>query len=278
VTLWATVSGYNYYRCKSCQHLFVFPRPSARDLENFYQDATFYVKAENEEPRLVEEARGRVRMLSAFAEKYGLEKSLLDVGCASGIFLEQAERAGWEVTGIELSAALAAKARSKGLNVIDGWMEGLTGHRKYSVVTAWEVIEHAIDPVNLMDHLRSCVQEGGLLAVSTPLGNGLPARILRSKFPMICPPEHLSLFSRQSMTVLEERLGFKILSFRSFSNLKKENLERGLLRYVFGPIALPGVVTGWLSSMIAVMLLPLPKVMDTMGIGSEMEVVMRRVP
>lgn len=276
VAIWATVSNYDYYRCKTCQYLYVYPKPSAQNVEKYYYDAAFYNKAEGEELRLIEEAKCRVQILSELAEKYGLKKGLLDVGCASGIFLEQAQKNGWVVEGIEVSPVLSAKARRKGLTVMNGWIEGQASNTRYPVVTAWEVIEHAIDPVKFLGNIRSCLQDGGLVALSTPLSNGLPARVLRSRFPMICPPEHLSLFSRKSIMILGRRLGLKIIRFRSFSNLEKENLERGLFRFVFGPMAIPAAVGMKLSSLLAVAILPLPKVMDAMGVGSEMEVVFRR--
>lgn len=278
VAIWATVSHHDYYRCKTCEYLYVYPKPSPATVEAYYQNATFYNKAESEEPRLIEEAKRRVKILEGLADKYRLKKGLLDVGCASGIFLEQAHKNGWVVEGIEVSRVLSARARRKGLIVIDGWLEAVSRHAKYPVVTAWEVIEHAIDPAKFLQKLRSHVRDGGLVALSTPLSNGIPAKLLRSRFPMIYPPEHLSLFSKQSMLMLGRRLGLQMIHFRSFSNLEKENLESGLSRFIFGPLAFSEAVKRRLSPLVAGALLPLTKAMDAMGIGSEMEVVFRRAP
>jgi hypothetical protein len=189
--------------------------------------------------------------------------------------LEQAQKNGWVVEGIELSPVLSARARTKGLRVANGWIEGLPSHSRYPVVTAWEVIEHAIDPLKFLNTVRSYVQDGGLVALSTPLSNGLPARVLRSRFPMMCPPEHLSLFSRKSIMILGRRFGLGMIRFRSFSNLEKENLERGLLRFAFGPMAIPDAVSRRLASLLAGALAPFCRAMDAMGVGSEMELVFR---
>lgn len=275
VTFWVDVSNYSYYRCRNCRYIYVYPKPSADNVEKYYLDASFYDKAAREEPRLVEEASRRLKMLSKLTGRYGLERRLLDVGCASGIFLEQAQKDGWVAEGVELSPTLSVQARSKGLKVRNGWIEDLASTARYPVVTAWEVIEHAIDPLKFLNTVRSYVQDGGLVALSTPLSNGLPARVLRSRFPMIYPPEHLSLFSRKSITILGRRLGLRMIRFRSFSNLEKENLERGLLRFVFGPMAIPDAVGRRLSCLLARALVPFCRAMDAMGLGSEMEVVSR---
>lgn len=276
VAPWTEVAGYVHYRCGRCQHLYVYPRPSPDEVEKHYRDAHFYDKAESEEPRLAEDARSRVRMLSTLAERYGLEKCLLDVGCASGIFLQQAREADWNVEGIELSPALADRARGRGLTVRTGWLVRAQGRVAFPVVTAWEVIEHAVDPGGFLDKLSSYVRVGGLLAISTPLSTGLPARLLRSRFPMLCPPEHLSLFSRRSLQMLAGRYGLEPVRFRSFSNLKRRNLERGVFRYLLGRVPVPEWIWRGMSSVAAVAMLPLSAAMDAAGLGSEMEVVFRR--
>lgn len=278
VSLWAQVAGFPHYRCRNCKHLFVHPRPSKDVVEQYYQDATFYHKAEADESRLTCEAQARLCVLTKLVEEEAFNKSLLDVGCASGIFMEQAQRAGWIVEGVEMSPVLCEKARSKGLNVVNGQLENVANKRQYSVITAWEVIEHAINPEAFLSQLSSYTQRGGFIALSTPLSNGLPARMLQARFPYICPPEHLSLFSRQSLYILAKRIGLEPIYFRSFSNLKKDNLKRGLQRFVFDrtPFSISSFSV-LLSSLSATLLQPLPRLVDAMGMGAEMEIVFKKV-
>jgi len=221
------------------------------------------------------EAQTRLRVLSGFAAAYRVPKRLLDVGCASGIFLEQARNTGWDIEGVELSPVLCNKAKSRGLPVTHGWLESQSTNAKYPVVTAWEVIEHTLDPEVFLNQLYSRTERGGLIALSTPLSNGLPALLLRSRFPMICPPEHLSLFSKKSIKLLGARFGLQLIYFRSFSNLRKDNLKRGLDRFVFGQTR-PTSVGSTLSSFFATLLQPLPRMVDALGLGTEMEIVFRK--
>jgi SAM-dependent methyltransferase len=245
-------------------------------IEAYYQNAEFYAKAETEEARLMDESRGRLATLSSLAMAYGLNHELLDVGCASGIFLEQAQQLNWQVEGVELSPVLCQKARSKGLKIINGWLEEGCLEARYSMVTAWEVIEHALDPRAFLRAIAARVVPGGLVALSTPLSNGLPARLLRSKFPMLCPPEHLSLFSRMSLQILGVECGLEPVYFRSFSNLSRAKLKRGLRRFVldsFLPLRLAEV----LAEKMSWILQGVPHLVDRMGMGSELEVIFRKV-
>jgi hypothetical protein len=192
--------------------------------------------------------------------------------------MEQAQRAGWFVEGVEMSPALCEKAIAKGLSVVNGPLEHLKSERQYPIVTAWEVIEHTLDPEAFLTQLSSRTAQGGFIALSTPLSNGLPARILGSRFPYICPPEHLSLFSKQSIHILGKRIGLEPIYFRSFSNLKKDNLKRGLDRFVFGRIfGSNASISTRLSSFCATLLQPLPHLVDVLGMGAEMEIVFRKV-
>ena len=85
-------------------------------------------------------------------------------------------------------------------------------------------------PQTAIRHLRP----GGTLALSTPSASGLPARVLGRRFPMLCPPNHLELFSRAGMTALLERSGVRPFRWDSFSNLDRPALERSFQRYFLG--------------------------------------------
>jgi 2-polyprenyl-3-methyl-5-hydroxy-6-metoxy-1,4-benzoquinol methylase len=275
--LWVTVSGYDFYRCRRCRHLFVYPLPAAELISRYYGNSAFYDDALQQERRMIRDARSRLGLLSRLARRYRIDKELLDIGCASGIFMRQAFHSGWHTTGIEMSPPLVSLARSQGLEVIHARIEEACIERSFGVITAWEVLEHCLDPVSLMQRLRSLLRPGGLLAVSTPSSTGIMARVLRSRFPMLCPPEHLRLFSRSSLMQLAARFELKPIFRRSFSNLGTANLQRGVARYLFPPARVSGPVGDLLSRIIAPILFPACRLMDAAGLGSEFEVVFRCV-
>jgi hypothetical protein len=137
-------------------------------------------------------------------------------------------------------------------------------------------VEHTIDPRAFFSALARNVAAGGLLALSTPLANGVPARLLGARFPMLTPPEHLSIFTRKSINLLASEFGFKEVSYRSFSNLGPKSLASGLARFLFGKgidevSGIPrsicqaaGLSLGWA-----------PRVVDSAGWGTEMEIIFR---
>jgi SAM-dependent methyltransferase len=241
----------------------------------------YYDKAEAEQDRLLREAAQRLRRLDRLCLQFGLTRRVLDVGCASGYFIKQAVDDGWQATGIDRSKTLAQRARDyAATQVIDGILEDMNlADSPYPVVTAWEVVEHVRDPNAFFAALAKNTAPGGLLALSTPLANGLPARVLGTKFPMLAPPEHLSLFTRRSINFLASGCGFEEVSYRSFSNLGPSSLASGFARLFLrrninevsgtsrAACNLAGLILAWA-----------PMAVDRAGWGSEMEIIFRRKP
>jgi hypothetical protein len=63
------------------------------------------------------------------------------------------------------------------------------------VVSMVEVVEHVPDPRGLIAQALPLLRPGGTLYVTTPHGRGISARLLRSGWSVVAPPEHLQLFS-----------------------------------------------------------------------------------
>lgn len=273
------IGGYNYYRCGDCAHLFVFPRPSREELDVFYMMGQYYDKAEAEHDRLLRQASQRLRRLDDLVAQFGLAKRLLDVGCAIGYFIKQANEEGWQTFGIDRSVELARRAKEyTGTEIIIGTFEdGELADKPYPVVVAWEVIEHTPDPRAFFAVLTKNVEAGGLLALSTPLANGLPAKLLGARFPMLSPPEHLSLFTRRSINLLASEFDFEEVGYRSFSNLGPVSLANGFAKLLFGKnIAEASGIGRFLCGLAGFVLAWVPIMVDLTGWGTEMEIIFRR--
>jgi hypothetical protein len=262
---WASIDAYDHYRCGNCGHLFVSPRPFQEELDACYLEGHYYDKAETERDRLVREASQRVMRLEHLSVRFGLPRRLLDVGCASGYFMRSDE--------------LVKRAREySGAEVLSGLLEQIElVNSPFPIVTTWEVVEHTIDPRAFFAALSRNVALGGLLALSTPLANGIPARLLGTKFPMLTPPQHLSLFTRRSINLLASEFGFREVSYRSFSNLVPKSLASGLSKLLFRKnieelSGLGRSVCG--AAAVAVAWAPIA--IDWAGWGTEMEIVFRR--
>jgi 2-polyprenyl-6-hydroxyphenyl methylase/3-demethylubiquinone-9 3-methyltransferase len=100
--------------------------------------------------------------------------SLLDVGCGAGLFAEPMARLGADVVGVDPAPAAIGAARrhaeETGARLVyrATTVEQLAAEpRRFDVVSAMEVIEHAADPNAFVASASSLVKPGGLLLAST---------------------------------------------------------------------------------------------------------------
>jgi 2-polyprenyl-3-methyl-5-hydroxy-6-metoxy-1,4-benzoquinol methylase len=152
-------------------------------------------------------ARPRIAAIKTLATG----RRLLDVGCATGFFLELAAAEGFVVHGVEFSNVAISLAREDiRANIICGDVNSLLkqGTDKFDVVTAFDIIEHVQDPVQFLEDIRTMLAPGGLLALSTPDTGHFLRYLMGSNWPMLQPMQHTVLFSRRSIAALFECCGF----------------------------------------------------------------------
>lgn len=154
-------------QCRSCGYRFVNPRPSQAEIVAAYSEPHFY-------DAWIEDDAGRVRMWRKRLElvrRVATGRTLLDVGAGIGTFLALArDRAGWSVSGTEVSSAAVAIARRRyGLDLLQGQAEGLPlPSAAFTTVTLWHVLEHVPSPSRLLDVCHAALAPGGRLVIACP--------------------------------------------------------------------------------------------------------------
>jgi 2-polyprenyl-3-methyl-5-hydroxy-6-metoxy-1,4-benzoquinol methylase len=153
------------------------------------------------------------RRLPAIGQ-YARGRRLLDVGCASGFFLEAALDAGFDAIGIELSPVAIHKARPAVQGrITQGDVNTLIAkeRRQFDVVSAFDIIEHTLDPRAFLADIARVLAPGGLLVLSTPDTDHWLRMVMGAAWPMLQPDQHTFLFSRRAMRALLEKEGFEPL-------------------------------------------------------------------
>lgn len=133
---------------------------------------------------------------------------VLEVGCATGLFLDMARRAGWSVTGAEIQRAHREWARRHlELEVVRTISE--LGGVRYGAVVAIEVIEHVSDPLALAREISSLTRDDGLLLLSTPNRFSREFLETREQWPGLSRGAHTAIFSPTALYLLLSKAGFK---------------------------------------------------------------------
>ena len=198
-------------RCRGCGLVSVHPLPDpaaalAQYDASYFRGGTGYRDYEGEEAVFRAEFRRRLTTLAAA----GARGRLLDVGCASGAFLLEAQAAGFAVTGIEPApdAARTARARANA-PVHAGPVESADlAPASFDVVTCFDALEHVVDPVAALRRFRGWLRPEGLLALTVPDFGGLWARVSGKRWPFVTPTEHLHYFTRRTLARALAAAGF----------------------------------------------------------------------
>lgn len=242
--------------------MFVSPLPSPEVVQATYLDPEYHGDVAASEARMRAEARARAQVM---AER-GCTR-VLEVGCGAGFFVEALLERGIDAEGVD-PGPQAQRAAARGLPIFPIWLEDHQPRAPYDGVAMFELLEHLPDPVQALQRCHRFMKPGATLALSTPSASGLPARALGRRFPMLCPPNHLEVFSRRGVSVLLERGGFRPFRWISFSNLDHAALQRSFQRFFLGSSTPARRVAGVLATMAKAPV----ELVDRAGLGISFEV------
>ena len=165
-------------------------------------------------------------------------KSILDLGCGTGLLAVALTQPDREIFGIELDEADSREAKAKGIEVITGNVEEavqLTSGRKFDVLIAADILEHLANPSNLIEDFRILLTGAdGYAIISIPNIANITIRLqlLFGSFNYtergILDSTHLRFFTKKSLTQLLLDSGFEIVDYQ-FSSMPIELIIEGRL-------------------------------------------------
>jgi 2-polyprenyl-3-methyl-5-hydroxy-6-metoxy-1,4-benzoquinol methylase len=207
-----TNPGYGHHaqivECNHCGHVYANPRWSADEIIEAYTAVT--------DETYVQERLGREltfeKHLQSLEKVTGVAngRSILDVGAYIGVFVEVAQKRGWDAWGVEPSAWASQLAQNQGLQVIHGTQDApeLNG-RTFDVITMWDVIEHVPDPAGEIGKAYQLLKPGGWLVIHTMDINSPIARLMGSRWPWLMDM-HIHYFSQQTLRQMVQKNGFLV--------------------------------------------------------------------
>lgn len=193
-------------------------------------------------------------------------KKVLDVGAGGGGWLEAARSAGASIEGIEFCADCRSYAkefrnirlRTEGIQ--DAYWTAQSG--EFDLVSAWDVIEHVVDPIGFLSGCAAAVAPGGSFVFTTPvrdtwfdrmgacaykLSFGREQFLLRQRYSGV----HLQIFHSRQLSECLNRIGLHQIYYRKVQELsfphrqyfRNMGFSPGLARAT-------GAVTEWTLSII----------------------------
>jgi predicted SAM-dependent methyltransferase len=189
----------------------------------------------------VREAQRRLHWLQLLVP----EGTLLEVGPATGEFLEVTTGAGYSVSGVEASSWAAEHSRSLGLDVTTGfladWRAEHSGIRVDAIVM-WHVLEHVADPATLLRELHEVLGAAGQIVVEVPNFASSLAAADGPKWEFALLDDHYFHYTPHGIAQLFRTAGYDVVavlecSTRVYESLGKwhERRNRALLERIPWP-------------------------------------------
>jgi 2-polyprenyl-3-methyl-5-hydroxy-6-metoxy-1,4-benzoquinol methylase len=162
--------------------------------------------------RLERFGRERTGIINRFLPRASRgQPRLLDVGCATGFFLEAARQDGWDVHGLEANPYQADFARGQGLDVHSEAIEDTTfPENHFDAVTMFEVIEHVHAPLDVLRKVRALLRDDGMIFLYTPNYDCAERLIMGTEAHFLWGSNHLTYFNAATLADALTRAGFRV--------------------------------------------------------------------
>lgn len=247
-----------FVKCVSCGLVYQNPRPTFAEMAAHYPpDYESYAPepdAENSSWLLRQAIRYGVSKRCRYVTRYKRAGRLLDVGCATGIFLQGIRSSGnWEPYGVDINEQVTHIAQGHGLDVRLGTLEQAGfADEFFDVVTMWDVLEHLYDPASSLREIYRILKPDGFVVIRVPNASSWDSQLFGRYWAGLDSPRHLYVFTPLTLDALLTANHFQtiarssqigayttfLLSLRFWSGARdKSSIVRdSLVKFLYHPI------------------------------------------
>lgn len=149
-------------------------------------------------------------------KEFGSVRSILDLGCGSGLLVDILIGEGYDSTGFDFSSRVINYARShkRGLYIY-GTIDDIW--KQYDLVIMSHLLEHIEKPVEYLRRVANLIKPSGLLLLVVPNLDGYDPDSMwrRESHITLFDHTHNMAFSKKGLTLLLEKAGYMVLMVSS---------------------------------------------------------------
>jgi len=226
------------------QMLETFPMPSLSKLPEYYKSED-YISHTDTKRNLFEKAyhvvrsmslKRKLKLINSFASE---EKTLLDIGCGTGDFLQFVKQHGWTVSGVEPNEDARKIANSKTDHAVFD-IDKLSQFKpeRFDVITLWHVLEHLPNLELQISTFKKLLKPNGTLIIAVPNYKSYDAQYYKNFWAAYDVPRHLWHFSITSISKLVGREMMEVVKIfpmpfdAYYVSLLSEKYKTGKMNYI----------------------------------------------
>ncbi len=203
------------YKCSQCGLLITRPMPEVSKLGRYYASEN-YISHSSKSTDAISKVYHFVRNYThkqkyKLLKKYSSGKSVLDIGCATGEFLNYCSTQGMTTLGIEPNEKARKIAESAyKLEVIDEPGIDTLASGSFDMITMWHVLEHVPDINQRVSDIFRLLNNDGVAFIALPNHASYDAAYYYRYWAAWDVPRHLFHFDRKSLPALANKHGFRV--------------------------------------------------------------------
>ena len=191
-------------KCEECEHIFL------STFDHILED--FYEKSKMRENKIDNKVWNEITLKDNLRRANDLDDFIrdcvvLDFGCGKGGFLDVANPLAKEIYGIELDKVIQKELSEKGYTI---WSDLNECNKGVDIITMFHVIEHLINPIEILKECYDKLNIGGRLVIETPNANDALLSLYDVKafadFTFWSP--HIQLYNYKNLINIASKAGF----------------------------------------------------------------------
>jgi 2-polyprenyl-3-methyl-5-hydroxy-6-metoxy-1,4-benzoquinol methylase len=197
-----------YVKCPTCDLVYLSPRLREDSMRAIYEMSSYfegsatnlgYQSYSSQDECYAQTFRRRLLRILRH-QKPGRS---LDIGCGTGILVEEAAKLGYESHGIDVSPhGLSSRLVSLGDRFKQGTIDEVqypSGH--FDLVTLCDVIEHIYNPKAFARAVHQIVAPNGIVALATPNYDAPLRKLLGNRNVSFKIPEHVTYYTTNTLAL-----------------------------------------------------------------------------
>lgn len=230
-----TGENYKVYKCTSCGHVQLLPRPSTEEDREYYNKDSQEkaIRSNIDLNNLRANSEYDVNRRADFIEgRFPQDSVILDIGCGYGFFLEEMSRRGYKIKGVEVSKERRELAKTiVDCDIFDiNFAEAESPNiEKVDIATLFHVLEHTANPIEFCRNISSVIKKNGCLIVEVPNVEELMIETCPAYNDFYWIRAHLHYFNNKTLNYVLKKAGFKEIEVLYVQRYGVENLCNWLM-------------------------------------------------
>ncbi len=216
---------YELAKCSNCGFIWQTYILNNENMQRLYSDwiskTDSLNKKKNADIEFYRKYASQVYFIALLFDKKPADINILDYGMGWGYWCMMAKAFGYQVHGYEVSKDRIKYARNNAINILEDSLE-LCRYR-YDFININHVLEHIINPVQVLENLYQVLNPNGVIRISVPDGASIEGQVFDENWKAsknaVHPLEHINCFTGSTLIKLGEAAGMEYFTKDSNTTL-----------------------------------------------------------